>query len=134
MSDIIDKINRIENLWKAGGCSEQQLFDAQQALGMVFPPDYAAYLREFGCIDFFATEWTGLNIDGNCNVVSMTLRERELNDNFPSKMLALENAGIDGIIIAVDESGAVYKVQYDSCEKIYDSISEYLDRCIARKK
>ena len=134
MPDIIAKINGIEELWKAVGCTEQQLSDAQQALEMVFPPEYAAYLREFGCIDFFATEWTGLNVEGNCNVVTMTLQERSINDDFPPKMLALENAGIDGIVITVDESGAVYKVQYDNCEKIYDSISEYLDRCIARKK
>lgn len=134
MFDIISKINGIEDLWKAGGCTEQQFAEAQRALDLTFPPEYSVYLREFGCIDFFATEWTGLNIEGNCNVVNATKQEQETNENFPEKMFVLENAGIDGIIIAVDEAGAVFKVQYEKTEKIYDSISDYLDRCIARKK
>ncbi|GEM_PF-355464 len=133
ISDIISKINGIEGLWKAGGCTEQQLFEAQQALGLTFPPEYSVYLREFGCIDFFATEWTGLNIEGNCNVVKATQQEQEINENFPEKMFVLENAGIDGVIITVDEEGAVFKVQFEKSEKIYNSISDYLDRCIARK-
>ncbi len=133
MSDIAEKIYGIEGLWKAGGCTEQQLLEAQQALCLTFPPEYADYLREFGCIDFFATEWTGLNIDGECNVVKATQREREINASFPENMFVLENAGIDGIIIAADEGGIVYQVQYEICKKICNSISGYLERCIARR-
>lgn len=135
MSDIIEKIGRLRNLMTMIGCSDEQITNAQKTLDMVFPQEYVTYMREFGSICFFGHEFTGLgwcrngneNI-GDRNVVTLTLQERELNDDFPPKMLALENAGIDGIIITVDESGAVYKVQYDECTKLCDSFSDYIDR------
>ena len=119
------------------GCSDEQITNAQKTLDMVFPQEYVTYMREFGSICFFGHEFTGLGWrqngeenTGYRNVVTMTLREREINENFPQKMLALENAGIDGIIITVDESGAVYEVQYDECTKLCDSISDYIDWCL----
>ena len=133
MSEIVNRIREIDDLWNTTGCSLEQIDEAQRALDLVFPIEYVEYVREFGCIDFFATEWTGLNIEGDCNTVKATLFERELNPDFPKKMFVLEKAGIDGKIVAVDEKGKVYLVEYDKCTKIHDSILEYLERCIKRK-
>lgn len=138
MSDLIEIINAIPHLYRGKGCTDEQLAAAQEALGMTFPPEYIAYVRAFGCIECNAHEWAGLGfsqhtgneISGAFNVVNLTQREREINDDFPTKMLVLENACIDGILITVDEAGAVYQVQYETCRKLFDSISAYLDWCM----
>ena len=132
--EIVEKIKQIPDMYQKKGCSEDEIKKAEQELGLTFPPEYIAYVHEYGCIDFFATEWTGLNIEGNCNTVTATKFERELNPNFPDNMFVLENVGIDAKIIAVDEKGMVYLVDHDTCTKICDTLSEYLERCIARKK
>ena len=133
MSDIVSKMKLIEDLGVMEGCTEEQVAEAQQALGLTFPPEYVAYVREFGCIDFWGTEWTGLNVGGMFNTVAATLQERELNPDFPANMFVLENLYIDSKVAAVDEAGKVYLVQYSSCSELCDSISAYLELCVDRK-
>lgn len=62
MTGIIDKIRNISGLGKARGCSLEQIEEAQKTLGITFPEEFIEYVKEFGCIDFGATEWTGLNL------------------------------------------------------------------------
>lgn len=133
MEGITSKINKIEKLFHTKGCTVEQVREAESTLGFLFPKEYVAYIREYGAISFFATEWTGLNVGGRINVVSATQQERELNEAFPKDCFVLENQGIDGIITAADSDGKVYSVQYEKKELICDSISEYLEQCIARK-
>lgn len=134
MKGIVDKIKKIEKLYHAKGCTTRQLKEAQSELGIEFPEEFIDYVKEFGAISFYGTEWTGLNVDGYLNVVESTKQERELNSAFPTDCFVLENQAIDGAITAVDEKGHVYTVQYDKKISLCDSISEYLNICIARKK
>ena len=50
MSDFIDKI-KASGLWTGTGCTEDQLTEAQNTLGLTFPPDFAEYLRTIGIMD-----------------------------------------------------------------------------------
>lgn len=134
MKTIIEKINTIENLYHAKGCTYKQIKDAQERLEITFPDDYIDILREYGAISFYGTEWTGLNVDDYLNVVSVTKKEREMNSSFPSDCFVLENQGIDGLIVICNEAGEVFNLQYSKIEKIHDSISSYLDECIQRIK
>lgn len=134
MKGFVDKIKKIEKLYHAKGCTTRQLKEAQSELGIEFPEEFIDYVKEFGAISFYGTEWTGLNVDGYLNVVESTKQERELNSAFPTDCFVLENQAIDGAITAVDEKGHVYTVQYDKKISLCDSISEYLNICIARKK
>lgn len=134
MKGIVDKIKKIEKLYHAKGCTTRQLKEAQSELGIEFPEEFIDYVKEFGVISFYGTEWTGLNVDGYLNVVESTKQERELNSAFPTDCFVLENQAIDGVITAVDEKGHVYTIQYDKKNLLCDSISEYLNICIARKK
>ena len=134
MKGIVDKIKKIEKLYHAKGCTTRQLKEAQSELGIEFPEEFIDYVKEFGVISFYGTEWTGLNVDGYLNVVESTKQERELNSAFPTDCFVLENQAIDGVITAVDEKGHVYTIQYDKKNWLCDSISEYLNICIARKK
>lgn len=134
MSSIIEKINKIEKLYHAQGCTFKQIKEAQAELGITFPEDYMDIVKEYGAISFYGTEWTGLNVDDYLNVVSVTKQEREMNSSFPLDCFVLENQGIDGLIVICNEAGEVYSLQYSKIEKIHDSIAGYLDECIKRGK
>lgn len=133
MENIVDKINKVEKLYHAKGCTTKQLKEAQKELGMVFPEEFVDYAKTFGAISFYGTEWTGLNVDSYLNVVNATKMERKINPDFPTGCFVLENLAIDGLITVVDEKGRVYSVQYDKKTLLCNSISEYLDLCVARK-
>lgn len=133
MSKIVDKIKDVSELYHADGCTITQIKDAQKALGFVFPEEFIDYVKEYGAISFYGTEWTGLNVDGYLNVVQATEQERKLNPDFPMDCFVIENQGIDGILTIVNEEGAVFSLQYDKKEFLCNSLTEYLDICIARK-
>lgn len=134
MTLIIEKINKIEKLYHTEGCSFKQIKEAQQELGITFPDEYIDIIKKYGTISFYGTEWTGLNVEGYLNVVSATKQEREMNSAFPLDCFVLENQGIDGLIVICNEKGEIFSIQYSKIEKIYSSISDYLDECINRKK
>lgn len=133
MENIVDKINKIEKLYHAKGCTTKQLKEAQKELGIVFPEEFVDYARAFGAISFYGTEWTGLNVDSYLNVVNATKEERKINADFPAGCFVLENLAIDGLITVVDEEGRVYSVQYDKKTLLCNTMSEYLDLCVARE-
>ena len=134
MSNIVEKIRKIDGLYHAKGCSLQQVNEAQSKLNITFPEEYIDYVREFGVVSFYGTEWTGLNVEGDLNVVEVTEQERSLNDRFPKECFVLENLGIDGVLIIWNEKGQVFSIHFNEVKKICNSVSEYLDECIARKK
>lgn len=134
MSNIIAKIKDIPNLYHATGCTTRQLKDAQNELGIEFPEEYIDYVKEYGAISFYGTEWIGLNVDGYLNVVEVTKQERALNYAFPVDCFVVENQGIEGLIVISDEKGCIYSFQYDKKEFLCESLVAYLEICIARKK
>lgn len=132
MSNIVGKIYMVDKLYHVQGCTTQQLEDAQHILGLEFPEEFVEYVREFGAISFYGTEWTGLNVEGYLNVVEVTKQERERNTLFPSDCFVLENQGIDGIITVINTKGHIFMVQYGNMIPLCDSLSDYLDICIMR--
>lgn len=133
MENIVEKISKIEHLYKLKGCKIEQIEAAQKELDLEFPEEFVDYVKKYGAISFYATEWTGLNVPKSLDVVHITEEERSLNPDFPKDCFVLENQGIDGIITVVDQDGKVYTVQYEKKRLLCNSISEYLDCCIARK-
>ena len=131
---IVEKIKKIKNLDKNpnGGANEEQIERAEKRLSLRFSKEYKEYVKEFGMISFYGTEWSGLNIDGYFNVVNMTEDEKALNEVFPEKYFAIENLAVDGVIIISNEEGKIYSIQYDKKELICNSLSEYLDICLKR--
>ncbi|WP_411680080.1 SMI1/KNR4 family protein [Clostridium thailandense] len=134
MSKIIEKIKKIPNLNCLKGCSTSQIKDAQQELGLMFPDEYIDYVKEYGVICFFGTEWTGLNVEGYLNTVEATKQEKNVNSAFPEGFFVLEDMGIDSKMAVVNEKGNVFILQRDKIELLCESLSEYVDMCIARKK
>ena len=133
MESIINKIESIERLYHLKGCTEEQIQKAQEELNLKFPKEFLEYVKTYGAISFYATEWMGLNVPEELDVVSATKKERDVNPDFPMDCFVLENCGMDGLITVVNEDGKVYNVQYEHKELLCGSISEYLDLCVARK-
>lgn len=132
MADIIEKLAEIPQLYHAQGCTDSQIADAEQTLGITFPEEFKTYVKTYGAISFYATEWTGLNVGSFINVVNATKQEREFNADFPKDCFVLENQAIDGILTVMDGAGKIYLVQYDKKEYLCDSLDEYLDICLKR--
>lgn len=132
MSSIVAKMKEIPELTAIKGCTGNQIMEAQKALDMAFPEEYIDYVKAFGCIDFIATEWTGLNIEGRLNTVTATLAERKTNPAFPRGFFVLEDLAMDMKKVIVNEAGEVFLIQGDSREKICNSISDYLAICRKR--
>ncbi|MCA9765245.1 MAG: SMI1/KNR4 family protein [Carnobacterium sp.] len=130
MSNIVEKIKNISDMTAMEGCSLKNIREAENALDLTFPKEYIDYVKAFGCIDFGSTEWTGLNVKGRLNTVTATKKEKEINKDFPMGYFVLENLGIDGQIIIVNEEGQVFLLQYDKKTLLNQSISDYLDLCI----
>lgn len=132
--NIVEKVKKIKDLDvnPKGGASEEQIEKAEKRLGLKFSKEYKEYLKEFGMISFYGTEWSGLNIDGYFNVVNMTEDEKALNKYFPEKYFAIENLAVDGVIFVSNEEGKIYSIQYDKKELICNSLCEYLDICLKR--
>jgi len=131
---IVEAIRNVPELYHVKGCTDQQILEAEKDLNLKFSKEYIDYVKEFGAISFYGTEWTGLNIDGYLNVVQSTKQERDLNVSFPKDCYVIENEGIDGIIIASNENGTIYSIHYENVEKICNSLSEYLAECLKRSK
>lgn len=134
MKGIIEKIKKIDKLYHVKGCTTSQVKEAQSELGLEFPEEFIDYVKEYGAISFYGTEWTGLNVNGYLNVVEATKQEREFNSEFPTDCFVLENQAIDGLITVANKNGNVFTVHYDKKKALCDTISEYLDICIARKE
>lgn len=134
MTGIIKKIKEIPGLSAIKGCSEEQIKKAQEDLDIIFPDEYIDYVKEFGCIDFGATEWTGLNIKGRLNTVDATKQEMSVNKDFPKGFFVLENLGIDAKKVIVNQKGEVFVLQYDKIIHLCNNITEYLELCIQKNK
>jgi hypothetical protein len=126
MSNVFDEISKKYKIFKTKPANEEDIKEAETKLGRVFSDEYKKYLLQFGAISFSSTELTGLNIEKYANVVDVTLKEIELNEEFPKDCIVLENIGIEGILILIDSKGQVFEWKNNSARKIYDSMEEYL--------
>ena len=134
MSDIVDKIKNIPGLLRHEGCVTSQIREAQKELDIEFPSEFVEYVKAYGYISFYGTEWTGLNATGDRNVVTVTKLERELNSSFPNDSFVIEDTGIDGLLAIMGADGKVYAYKEGTIEPLCNSLSEYLDICLARKE
>ena len=130
----VDELCKEQKVFLGKGCSSTIISKASKKLKIEFPYDYYEYLSKYGIISFYATQWTGLGVTGHLNVVEATLEQRKMNPRFSKDFFVLEDLAIEGIIIAADKDGHVYEVQMDNQKKIYDSLVDYLNECIKRKR
>lgn len=133
--NIVEKIKTIPDLCHMSGCKTNQIKAAQKELDLDFPDEFIDYVKEFGAISFYGTEWMGLNVDSHLNVVDVTKNERKLVKGFPKGYFVLENQAIDELLIIVNSEGAVYSYQRGNKPTfICETMTEYLDICLKRNQ
>ena len=132
MSAIVELISKVDGLKSVGGCTKEQIDEAQSKLDLIFPEEYKEYLEKYGVIRFKGVELCGLNIDGYLNVVEATEQEKQVNKAFPAKMFVIEDLGVDARLIVGDEKGNIYILQRDRKKLICSSFKEYIEKCMYR--
>lgn len=127
MNRLVDKIINIPDAIWGKGVNESEIDSAEEILGTTFSTEYREYLKMIGIAAVDGHELTGICNTDRVNVVSVTLRQREINININLNWYVVEEANIDGIVIWQSQDGAIYETIPGVLPiKIGESIEEYL--------
>lgn len=127
MNDIINVINSKDGVIHGKETNENEIKQAESELGLRFADDYRNYIKQFGCMVIGSREFTGISLQENYNVVSITTAQRRNNKDISKNWYVLEQLNIDGIVIWQSSDGEVFQTYPNSNpEKIANSLSEYI--------
>jgi hypothetical protein len=127
MTKIINTIQALPNLLPLKSASDAEITGAELELRVCFSEEYKKYVSTFGAIIADGIELTGIAKSDHRSVVPVTRQEWELNNAVPHTMYVIESAGIDGVIIWQDASGAIYQTSPNTQPKqIAKSLNEYI--------
>jgi hypothetical protein len=125
--NILEIIKSLKDVRSLGGANEAQILEAESLVGIKFANEFKEYAKEYGAISAYGLELCGVCNSKRLDAASVTLEERELNENFPNDMYVVENLGIDGILILQNEKGEVFEIFTNTKpKKIYNSLVDYL--------
>lgn len=108
------------------GVSEKEVQQAEEKLGMMFPETYRDIVKEFGSVEVDSEEIFGLGVEGYLNVVETTLKEREVSQGKLNGYIVLQNIGMEGILIVVDEQDRVFEYQLGEFRNLLSTTAEYI--------
>lgn len=129
-SGLIDYVNSLEDVIKKGQASDEDIKTIEKELGLTLAKEYKQYLRNFGAIICGSHELTGISKSRHTNVITVTQRSWELNPQVPKSMYAIEDTGVDGIIIWQDSKGNIYtSTPTGKPKKSYSSLLSYIKKC-----
>lgn len=129
MSDLIVTLKNCPDYIGAKGNDESAIADAEKKLGLRFAPDYREYLKEIGVASVGGAELTGVTNIKRLDVVSVTLEERQFQENIPLNWYVIEDTHVDGIIIWQAESKEIFMTAPNtSPKKLYNSFLEYISK------
>lgn len=127
MSSIITALRSYADLVHLKPAPEAEITKAEKQLSLKFDAEYREYVAEFGAVAANGHELTGVVASKRLSVVDSTKKEWGSNPQIPHTLYAIENTGVDGIIIWQDESGAVYQsVPNSKPRQIAKSLTEYV--------
>lgn len=129
MSTIIETINSLPKMSGYKPASKTAISEAEIQLCLNFADEYKIYLAEFGEVSARGIELTGIIEADYINVVSATKEMWRLNPQVPHNLYLLIDAGMDGIAIWQDSSGAVFQTTPNrEPVKIAESLEQYLKK------
>lgn len=129
MANIVDVMKSIPDYIGSNGRTEEEIRQAEEALGIGFAKDYRKYLEEIGLACFDGREFTGLTSTARLDVVSVTKEQREQFGKATLSWYVVEEANIYGIVIWQSSDGTVYEVASNSkAKKIASSLAEYISK------
>ncbi|NLN36047.1 MAG: cell wall assembly/cell proliferation coordinating protein, KNR4-like protein [Candidatus Cloacimonetes bacterium] len=129
MSTIIEKVRSFNDFASLKAAPEADITKAEKQLALKFAAEYREYTATFGAVAANGHELTGVVVSKRLNVVSTTKTEWGNNPQVPRTMYVIENAGIDGILVWQDESGAVYQSAPNAKpKKVAASLADYIEK------
>lgn len=127
MADIIELLKSMPDYIGSNGRREEEIFKAENALGISFAEDYRAYLKEIGLACYDGHELTGLTKSNRLDIVSVTKEQRERVGETALLWYVVEETGIDGIVIWQAPTGEVFQTGSGaSHHKLCNSLSEFI--------
>ncbi len=127
MANIVDVLKGMPDYIGSNGRSEEEIVQAEKALGVSFAKDYRKYLEEIGLACFDGHELTGLTKTARLDVVSVTKEQREKFGKAISSCYVVEETNIYGIVIWQSSDGTVYEaIPNSKAKKIAKSLSKYI--------
>jgi hypothetical protein len=98
---ILDKFKEKEGFECYGKLSDELIHHMEKELGISFPESYKAFLKKYGCVEWFGHSIYGYSEDEDYSTVESTidLRSDEIPSGFepvPTKGCVIENYGGGG--------------------------------------
>ncbi len=126
MSNIFFEVENKYKLYSTKGASEQQINAAELKLKRKFSLEYKEYLAKYGAVSFGNVELTGLNVEKYANVVDVTNKEIQRNSAFPDGCIVLQNTGVEGVLVLMEENGTVYYWQNGKKGSEYRTLHDFI--------
>ena len=128
MTKLVDFLKSKPGLFSLRSASEQQIAEAERALGVIFSDEYREYVSQFGAASLQSHELTGICPFPRLSVVDVTREQRALNPEVPANLYVVEVLNMDGAIVWQSESGEIYLAQPGAAPtRIAASLVEYLN-------
>lgn len=124
----MDILNILDNddFITVGPIDEDVIAQAEKELNIVFPGSYKKIIEQYGVISAGTDEIFGLGVGGYLNVVETTKEERTLVNGELDKYIVIQNLGIEGILIVVDENDNVFEYANGTFTNLFSTTEEYI--------
>lgn len=127
MNTIISTIRRLPEMEHTAPASADAISQAERELNLCFAEEYKEYLAFFGAARSDVVALSGIIDDEDYSVVVLTKGIKSIQPDIPKDFYAIEDVGVDGLVIWQNATGAVYQsIPNYSPVKIFDSLSDFL--------
>lgn len=131
MSNIISTIKKLPGMEYLLPASIEDIKKAEEKLNLIFADDYKEYLSFFGMVWSDIIAISGISNDEDYGVVELTNKLRLTHTNIPLDFYAIEDVGVDGLVIWQNKTGVVYQsVPNHKPVRIFDNLSDFLNHQI----
>lgn len=121
-----DKVVNNNILKNAEGADIKSVRDAEKMLGVQFSDEYIDFLLHVGACIYQNHYIIGISQFPDMKVVEVTMEARGLN-RVPQGWYVIEDAGIDGIMVWQDKTGAVFQTKPGADPvRIAESLKDYV--------
>lgn len=110
MANILTLLRSKPGFVSLAGATEDQITDAESALGLTFSEEYRTYLANFGAASFDGHELTGIVKSPHLNVVNVTFDEKQKHPDIPDDWYVVEQLHIDDVSIWQSSNGEVFQL------------------------
>lgn len=125
IDDLVWMIGKLKDLETGTPATDEQVTGAEEALGLTFAKEYAAYLKAYGLASGKNIKLTGITRKVGRGVVSTTLSARKANPGMPNNMYVVMDD--DEMSMLQDGGGSIYFLWPDKePEWECNSLTEYL--------